>query len=140
MRSTGGRRRSGWPASVWLRLGWRARGSRPPPPPSGDFSRAVEEAGAAHAILERALGPALAQYAVPLAFHVRWYLRANLREIFHLCELRTTPQGHPDYRWVAQQMFVRVQEVHPRLAAYATFVDLSGRDELERRASERRVD
>jgi thymidylate synthase ThyX len=86
------------------------------------------------------LGPALAQYVVPLAFRVRWYFRANLREVYHLCELRTTPQGHPDYRWVAQEMFRRVSEVHPRLARYARFVDLGPGDELERRQSERRID
>jgi len=107
---------------------------------AGDFERAIEAAAAAHRKLERDLGRALAQYVVPLAFHVRWYFRANLREVYHLCELRTTPQGHPDYRWVAQEMFRRVQEVHPRLASYARFVDLGERDELERRASEKRID
>ncbi len=107
---------------------------------AGDFDRAVEAAATAHRRLERDLGPALAQYLVPLAFHVRWYFRANLREVYHLCELRTTPQGHPDYRWVAQEMFRRVEEVHPRLARYARFVDLGPGDELERRASERRMD
>ena len=77
---------------------------------------------------------------MPLAFHVRWYFRANLREVYHLCELRTTPQGHPDYRWVAQELFRCVSEVHPRLAAYARFVDLGPGDELERRQSERKID
>jgi thymidylate synthase ThyX len=104
------------------------------------FQRAIEVAADAHDRLEAEVGPALAQYAVPFAFRLRWYFRANLREVFHLCELRTTPQGHPDYRHVAQEMFRRVQEVHPRLAGYARFVDLSPGDELERRASERRID
>jgi thymidylate synthase ThyX len=104
------------------------------------FRQTVEAAAVAHRRLELNLGPALAQYAVPLAFHVRWYFRANLREIYHLCELRTTPQGHPDYRWVAQEMFRRVSEVHPRLASYARFVDMGPGDELERRRSERRID
>jgi thymidylate synthase ThyX len=104
------------------------------------FARAVENADAAQLRVARDLGPALAQYIVPLAFHVRWYFRVNLREIYHLCELRTTPQGHPDYRWVAQQMFLLVREVHPRLAAYARFVDLGPGDELERRKSEQRID
>jgi hypothetical protein len=106
----------------------------------GRFAGAVEAAAAAHAKLERDAGPALAQYLVPLAFRVRWYFRVNLREVFHLCELRTTPQGHPDYRWVAQEMFRRVAEIHPRLARYARFVDLGPGDELERRQSERRLD
>jgi len=104
------------------------------------FRGAVAAAAAAHAGLEARLGRELAQYAVPLAFRVRWHARLNLRELYHLCELRTTPQGHPDYRWVAQEMFRAVQKVHPRLASYATFVDLSEGDELERRASEQRLD
>jgi hypothetical protein len=37
-------------------------------------------------------------------------------------------------------MFRRVQEVHPRLAAFARFVDLGPGDELERRRSERRAE
>ena len=104
------------------------------------FERAMQLAADGHHKLSEKLGPVLAQYAVPFAFRLRWYFQANLREVFHLCELRTTPQGHPDYRHVAQEMFRRVQEVHPRLAAYARFVDLSPGDELERRASERRID
>jgi len=106
----------------------------------GDFKHAIGEAAAAHKKLEGDLGPALAQYVVPMGFRVRWYVRANLREIYHLCELRTTPQGHPDYRLIAQEMFKRVREVHPRLARYARFVDLGPGDELERRKSERRLD
>jgi thymidylate synthase ThyX len=104
------------------------------------FKSAVEAAAGAHARLERDAGPAPAQYVVPIAFHVRWYFRVNLREIYHLCELRTTPQGHPDYRWVAQEMYRRVAEVHPRLARYARFVDMGPGDELERRRSEQRLD
>jgi thymidylate synthase ThyX len=104
------------------------------------FERAVEAAARSQQRLEREAGAALAQYLVPLAFRVRWYVRANLREVYHLCELRTTPQGHPDYRWLAQQMFLRVREVHPRLASYAKFVDLGPGDELERRRSEQKID
>jgi len=104
------------------------------------FRSALERALHTHRTLAADLGPILAQYAVPLAFRVRWYFRVNLRELFHLCELRTTPQGHPDYRWVAQEMFRLVERVHPRLAGYARFVDLGPGDELERRRSERRLD
>jgi len=104
------------------------------------FSEAIEAAARAHGQMQRDLGPALAQYVVPLSFRVRWYFRVNLREIYHLCELRTTPQGHPDYRRVAQEMFRLVAEVHPRLARHAAFVDMGPGDELERRRSERRLD
>ena len=104
------------------------------------FVKTIDGATAAHKRLEQELGPALAQYVVPLAYRLRWYFRVNLREIYHLCELRTTPQGHPDYRWVAQEMFRLVTEVHPRLAGFARFVDMGAGDELERRSSERRLD
>jgi hypothetical protein len=111
------------------------------------FEEAIDRTASAHRMLERAAGPAVAQYAVPLAFRLRWYMRASLREVVHLCELRTTPQGHPDYRWVAQELYRRVAAVQPRLALAARFVDLSEGDELERegdelerRASERRID
>ena len=105
-----------------------------------DFTGAIAEAVAAHKKLQEDLGAATAQYVLPMGFRVRWYVRANLREIYHLCELRTTPQGHPDYRRIAQEMFRREKEVHPRLAGYARFVDLGPGDELERRQSERRLD
>ncbi len=104
------------------------------------FEDALERAQAAHRLLERATGPVIAQYAVPLAFRLRWYMRTSLREMVHLCELRTTPQGHPDYRWVAQELYKRVAAVQPRLASCAGFVDPSEGAELERRASERRID
>ena len=104
------------------------------------FRAAIEVAEAAHIEVARELGAALAQYVVPLAYRVRWYFRVNLRELYHLCELRTTPQGHPDYRWVAQEMFKLVNEAQPRLARYAKFVDLGPGDELERRQSEKRLD
>jgi thymidylate synthase ThyX len=107
---------------------------------AASFRSAMDSAAESHQRLERDLGRALAQYAVPMGYRMRWYFRVNLREIYHLCELRTSPQGHPDYRWIAQEMFRLVRDVHPRLASYARFVDLSPGDELERRQSERRLD
>ncbi|MGH7777994.1 MAG: FAD-dependent thymidylate synthase [Candidatus Dormibacterales bacterium] len=104
------------------------------------YREAAESAATAHRLIATGLGPVLGQYAVPMCHRLRWFLRLNLREVFHLCELRTTPQGHQDYRRVAQEMFRRVEEVHPRLARYASFVDMGPGDELERRRSERRLD
>ncbi len=67
--------------------------------------------------------PAEAQYVVPFAYRVRWYMKMNLREALHLCELRTMPQGHPDYRFIAQQMWRKIQQVHPALAECGKFID-----------------
>jgi len=67
--------------------------------------------------------PAEAPYVVPFAFRVRWYVTLNLREAVHLCELRSMPQGHPDYRLVVQEMWRRIEEVHPGLSAWGGFVN-----------------
>ncbi len=67
--------------------------------------------------------PAEAAYIVPFAYRVRWYVTLNLREAVHLCELRSMPQGHPDYRLVAQEIWRRIEEVHPGLAAWGAFVN-----------------
>jgi thymidylate synthase ThyX len=64
-----------------------------------------------------------AQYVVPFAYKIRWYMKMNLREAVHMCELRTMPQGHPDYRFICQEMWRKIQSVHPNLAASGKFVD-----------------
>src|SRR6202158_5764260 len=68
------------------------------------FRAAVEGAAPVYPTLERDAGAALAQYIVPLPLRGRGYFPAELREVYHLCELRTTPQGHPDYRGGAQEI------------------------------------
>ena len=54
--------------------------------------------------LETKYSPLVAQYAVSMAYHIRFYLRMNAREAMHIIELRTAPQGHPAYRSVCQEM------------------------------------
>lgn len=83
--------------------------------------------------------PDEAQYAVPLAFRVRWRITLNLREVYHLAELRSAPQGHPSYRRIAQQIYTAVQSVHPTFAAGMRFISLH-ETALERLESERRID
>jgi thymidylate synthase ThyX len=67
--------------------------------------------------------PSEAQYVVPFAYKIRWYMKMNLREAVHMCELRTMPQGHPDYRFICQEMWRKIQEVHPTLAESGKFMD-----------------
>lgn len=49
--------------------------------------------------------PLEAQYAVPLAFRVRTLWTLDLRELFHVIELRSGKQGHASYRRIAQGMY-----------------------------------
>ena len=82
--------------------------------------------------------PAEAQYVVPTAYRMRWMMKLNLRELAHMVELRSTIQGHPDYRAVVHDLTQQVRTIHPVLAELATaFVDWSEVD-LARLKSEQR--
>jgi thymidylate synthase ThyX len=83
--------------------------------------------------------PNEAQYVVPLAFRMRWRMSLNLREAYHLCELRAAPQGHPTYRKIAQEIYAQILAVHPTLAEGMHFVDMNDYA-LERLDAERRLD
>jgi thymidylate synthase ThyX len=69
-----------------------------------EFRKALEVAEAAWHEMVPSL-PYEAQYVVPLAYRLRTIWQMNLRELFHLVELRSAREGHPSYRRVAQQMY-----------------------------------
>lgn len=110
----------------------------------------LEEAGVAdrwHAALERsdalhqrlrADHPVQAQYAVCFAYRVRYVMQLNARAAMQMLELRSTPQGHPQYRRVVQEMHRQIGEVagHRAVADAMVHVD-HGVGELERLESER---
>ncbi|MFN7991936.1 MAG: FAD-dependent thymidylate synthase [Candidatus Micrarchaeia archaeon] len=83
--------------------------------------------------------PKEAQYVVPLAYNIRWYMTFNAREAYHMLELRSSMQGHADYREVAQRMFREIERVHPLLAGGMRFMDMN-EYALERLEAERRID
>jgi thymidylate synthase ThyX len=80
-----------------------------------------------------------AQYVVPLAYNIRWYMSFNIREAYHMLELRSSMQGHPDYRKIAQDMFLEIEKVHPQLAKGMKFMDMNEYG-LERLEAEKRLD
>lgn len=86
--------------------------------------------------------PTQAPYAVALAYRVRFNLNLNARAAMHTLELRTTPQGHPAYRRVAQQMHRLIAEKagHRAIAAMMLFVNHSSEADLERLEAERRAE
>ena len=83
--------------------------------------------------------PEQGQYVVNFAYNYPYFMKFNLREACHLIELRTVPQGHADYRLVAQQMFKQINKIHPNLSKIMKFVDLKEYD-LERFESEKRTE
>ena len=83
--------------------------------------------------------PEQGQYVVNFAYNYPYYMRFNLREAVHLVELRTVPQGHADYREVAQKIYDQINEVHPNLSKIIKFADLKKYD-LERFKSEKKTE
>ena len=104
-----------------------------------DWNRVMEESAALHEeLLMRGLDQA-AWYAVSMAYRIRFVMQMNAREAMHVIELRTTPQGHPVYRRVCQQMHRLIAEEagHRAIAEAMRFADHSS-VELERLEAERR--
>jgi thymidylate synthase ThyX len=107
-----------------------------------DWHSAMRASAALHARLAEAGLEDAAQYAVAMAYRVRFYMDMNAREAIHLIELRSAPQGHPTYRAVAQRMHDLIAGAHPAVAASMVHVDHSpvelGRLAAERRSEARR--
>lgn len=101
---------------------------------------AVEQAERAYKAIAPDM-PHQAQYLVTLGHHLRYMIKLNAREAMHMIELRTSPQGHPSYRRIGQEMhrlidvvaghhhvaramrFLNSDDVHlPRYAAEAATV------------------
>ena len=82
--------------------------------------------------------PVQAPYAVSLAYRMRYAMQMNAREAMHVLELRSSPQGHPAYRRIAQEMhrLIAEQAGHRAIAAAMRHVD-HRTYELERLAAER---
>jgi len=89
--------------------------------------------------LIRKKNPVQGQYVVNFAYNYPYFMNMNLREATHMIELRTVPQGHPDYRKVAQKMFNLIKKKHPILSQIMKYVDLN-EYELERFESEKRTE
>jgi thymidylate synthase ThyX len=120
-------------------LGWTMPPELTSSPLRKRYERAMDVVGAAYRALS-ARFPAEAQYVVPTGYRMRWTMKLNLRELCHMVELRSTVQGHPDYRAVVHELTRQVRAIHPVLAELATeFVDWSEVD-LARLDSEKRTE
>ncbi len=132
----------------WQPLSPRHGFVRPEPIEAAGLSRQFDSAMARSADLHDLIAedyPAEAQYAVSLAYRVRYSMQFNAREAMHILELRTSPQGHPAYRRICQHMHTQIAEKagHRALAAAMKFVDHGveptlGRLDAESKAEARR--
>ncbi len=90
-----------------------------------DYVTAMHRAKEAYNEIAKEL-PEEAQYLVPMAYRVRWYFNVNLRSLQWMCELRTSPAGHPNYRLIAQEMAKQVCKQFPAFERFFKFVDYEG--------------
>ncbi len=104
---------------------------------TNQFERCYELSLELYSALQASHGSLIAQYAVLHGHNVRWKVTLNAREAFQMLELRSSPQGHPAYRKLVQQMHEKIAEVHPRLAEAMSFMNQGEDEELARLAAER---
>ncbi|MDZ4216773.1 MAG: FAD-dependent thymidylate synthase, partial [Candidatus Gracilibacteria bacterium] len=92
------------------------------------------------------LGAVVAQYPVLFGYHIRWTMGMNLRAAEHMIELRTTPQGHPNYRKVCQLMAKAILERYPWASEIMKFTDYNdytwsrADSEARQRVKEKKLD
>jgi len=90
-----------------------------------EYCKAMEMAKKSYEIIAQEL-PEEAQYVVPMAYNIHWYFHCNLRSLQWLCELRSSPAGHPTYRYVAQELAKQVSAACPAFERFFKFVDFEG--------------
>ena len=102
------------------------------------FEEAMGRSADLYAALRESFPESQAAYAVALSYRVRFVMQMNARELMHVLELRTSPQGHPAYRQICQEMhrLVAEQAGHRAIATSMRYVDHATYD-LERLEAER---
>jgi len=83
-----------------------------------EYNLLMEKSAVAYEKLVAAGFGAEAAYVLPLAYRVRTLFTANLREWFHLIELRSSRQGHPSYRKIAMLAADEIEKIYPSIAKH----------------------
>ena len=91
-------------------------------------------------------GAPMAEYVVLFGHKVRFWFGMNFREAQHFLEIRTVPQGHPNYRRVCQKITEQLFEQAPWLkeSGLLKFVDFNdylwARADAEARQSQKAIE
>lgn len=106
------------------------------------YMAVLEKAKNVYPKLVEKYGYDVAQYVIPFAYKMRYSLKMNLREAFHLIELRSQKQGHPSYRKICLDMIGQMKEKarHDFFVTSMNFVDYSPYYNLSREDSEKNID
>jgi thymidylate synthase ThyX len=108
---------------------------------TSEWDRVMEDSAQTWAIVAEHAGEDVAQYAVSMAYRIRFVMQMTAREAMHLIELRSSPQGHPTYRAIARTMHELIDTTagHRAIAAAMRYLDDTDVD-LERLEAERRAE
>ncbi|MBI2592452.1 FAD-dependent thymidylate synthase [Candidatus Saccharibacteria bacterium] len=100
------------------------------------YQRCFELAERLHEHMQDAGYQEEAQYTTLLGHKMRYRFMLNARAAFHFLELRTSPQGHPGYRYICNEMYRQLRRVHPSIGRAMKFVNKDEDPELTRMAAE----
>jgi len=105
-----------------------------------DCEKLVATSEDLHDLLSRDM-PDLREYALLLGHKVRYSITMNVRQAFHLIELRTSKQGHVSYRNICRKMHELISEEadHKVISELMSFVDHDDY-ELQRLEAEKKQD
>jgi len=106
-----------------VRFGFKARDAFRDIGIADEYESKMSEAITLYKDIHKSM-PYQAQYVVPYGFYASWYYRFNARQLFHFCELRSTPAGHPDYRRMVQNMYKHVEQVHPSITSRMNYINM----------------
>lgn len=101
-----------------------------------EYIRAIKQVEKVHTKIAKH-NPHLAQYATTLAHRLHFVQYTNVRELFWEVELRTIPEGHPDYRHIEQEKFRLFAKKFPLIAEHMR-VNL-GEYDFARRGQEEKI-
>ena len=85
------------------------------------FNEAISRFREAYDVIRREVGLE-ADYMIPLAFKKRTLYKMDLREFYHIVELRSKPGGHMSYRNIVLDMYNLVKKQHPMLVKHLRVV------------------
>ncbi|MEK7532186.1 MAG: FAD-dependent thymidylate synthase [Patescibacteria group bacterium] len=97
-----------------------------------EYQEVMERAKAAYELIADDL-PHEAQYVIPMAFRKRTLFKMNLREFFHIVELRTKSGGHFSYRALVYEMYEQVKATHPALVKSLRAVKINWEEDFYKR-------
>lgn len=97
-----------------------------------EYQEVMERAKAAYELIADDL-PHEAQYVIPMAFRKRTLFKMNLREFFHIVELRTKSGGHFSYRALVYEMYEQVRAAHPALTKSLRAVKINWEEDFYKR-------